>query len=192
VRFDTDFADSNSVYDNSGYGYAKGLDVFWRDNSGNIKNLEYWISYSYIDTKRNYKNYPVQVTPSFVSDHTLSVVTKYWINDLRSQIGLTESFSSGRPYNNPNETDFMAEKTKSYNNLSLSWAYLLSQQKILYFSISNVLGNNNIFGYDYVDHPDTNGVFKSQAITPTADRFFFVGFFWTISKDKKSNQLDNL
>ncbi len=39
---------------------------------------------------------------------------------------------------------------------------------------------------------DSNGNFRRQAITPTADRFFFVGFFWTISDDKKSNNLDNL
>jgi len=37
-----------------------------------------------------------------------------------------------------------------------------------------------------------NGNFDRQAILPNADIFFFIGFFWTISDDKKSNQLDNL
>lgn len=154
--------------------------------------MEYWISYSFIDTERDYRNFEKQATPSFVSKHSLSIVTKYWINDWKSQIGLTHSFNSGRPYDNPNQPQFMASKTKSYNNLSLSWAYLLSQQKILYLSVSNVLGTQNIFGYEYANNPDANGVFKSRPITPTADRFVFVGFFWTISKDKKTNQLDNL
>ena len=131
-------------------------------------------------------------TPSFIANNTLSIVTKYWISDLRSQVGVTNSFSSGRPFNNPNQELFMASKTKSYNNLSLSWAYLLSPQKILYFSVSNVLGTKNVFGYDYASTADSSGNFRSQAITPTADRFFFVGFFWTISNDKKSNNLDNL
>ena len=191
VKFDTQMAAYNSVYDNSGSGYAKGLDLFWRDGKS-IKNLEYWVSYSYIDTERNYKNFSSQVTPSFVADHSLSLVTKYWINDWKSQIGFTNSYSSGRPYNNPNETKFMNGKTKSYNSLSFNWAYLLSQQKILYFSVSNVLGTQNVFGYEYANKPNDAGVFNRKEIIPTADRFFFVGFFWTISNDKKDNQLRNL
>lgn len=176
---------------NSGRGYAKGLDVFWRDNT-TIKFLEYWFSYSFIDSEREYRDFPRQATPSFVSKHTMSLVTKYWINELKSQVGFTNTFSSGRPYDNPNQGYFMGGKTKAYNNLSFSWAYLLSQQKILYFSVSNVLGTQNVFGYQYADNPDASGIYRRQAITPTADRFFFIGFFWTISQDKKSNQLDNL
>ncbi|WP_367752040.1 TonB-dependent receptor [Flavobacterium sp. WC2430] len=191
VKYDTQDIAYNSVFNNTGSAYAKGLDLFWRDGK-TIKNLEYWISYSYIDTKRDYKNFPVAATPSFVADHSLSIVTKYWISDWRSQIGFTNSFSSGRPYNNPNETQFMNGKTKSYNSLSFNWAYLISAQKILYFSVSNVLGTQNVFGYDYAKDPNAAGYYNRKTITPTADRFFFVGFFWTISKDKKDNQLKNL
>ncbi|WP_426064033.1 TonB-dependent receptor [Flavobacterium sp. DSP2-3-1] len=191
VKFDTQMAAYNSIYNNTGSGYAKGLDLFWRDGKS-IKNLEYWVSYSYIDTERDYKNFSSQVTPSFVADHSLSIVTKYWINDWKSQIGFTNSYSSGRPYNNPNETKFMNGKTKSYNTLSFNWAYLLSQQKILYFSVSNVLGSQNVFGYEYANNPDNAGFYNRKAIIPVADRFFFVGFFWTISNDKKDNQLRNL
>ena len=191
VKYDTPDIRYNSIFDNSGSAYAKGIDLFWRDGK-TIKNLEYWISYSYIDTKRDYKNFPLAVTPNFVADHNLSIVTKYWISDWRSQIGFTNSFSSGRPYNNPNETQFMNGKTKAYNSLSFNWAYLLSAQKILYFSVSNVLGTQNVFGYDYAKNPDVAGFYNRKTITPTADRFFFVGFFWTISQDKKDNQLKNL
>jgi hypothetical protein len=191
VKYDTPAIAYNSVFNNTGSGYAKGLDIFWRDGK-TIKNLEYWLSYSYIDTKRDYKNFPTAATPSFVADHSLSLVTKYFISDWRSQIGFTNSFSSGRPYNNPNETVFMNGKTKAYNNLSFNWAYLISQQKILYFSVSNVLGTQNVFGYDYARNPDNTGFYNRKEIIPTADRFFFVGFFWTISNDKKDNQLKNL
>jgi len=191
VKYDTNSPVSNSNFNNSGTGYAKGLELFWRDNK-NIKNLEYWISYSYIDTQRDYQNFPKQATPSFVADHTLSLVSKYWIQDWRSQIGTTYTFSSGRPFNNPNKTDFMDGKTKTYNNLSVNWAYLISPQKILFFSVTNVAGIKNVYGYNYANTPNSSGVYKSKAIVPTADRFFFVGFFWTISKDKKTNQLENL
>jgi hypothetical protein len=191
VKYGTQAIAYNSVFNNKGSAYAKGLDIFWRDGK-TIKNLEYWLSYSYIDTKRDYRNFPTAVTPNFVANHSLSLVTKYFITNWRSQVGFTNSFSSGRPYNNPNETQFMNGKTKAYNNLSFNWAYLISQQKILYFSVSNVLGTQNVYGYDYAKNPDINGVYNRKAITPTADRFFFVGFFWTISKDKKDNQLKNL
>lgn len=191
VKYNTATPQYNSVYTNGGSGFAKGIDLFWRDNK-TVKGVDYWISYSYIDSERDYKNYAYGVTPSYIAKHNFSVVGKYWINSLRSQLGVTYSYNSGRPYNDPNQQEFMAGKTKSYNNLSLSWAYLLSQQKILYFSVSNVLGSDNIFGYNYANNPDANGVYPRQAITQPASRFFFVGFFWTISSDKKANQLDNL
>jgi hypothetical protein len=105
---------------------------------------------------------------------------------------VTNSFATGRPYNNPNEMTFMNGKTTSYNSLSLSWAYLMSPQKILYLSVSNVMGKDNVFGYQYANSPDVGGQFQRQAIGQAADRFFFIGFFWTISQDKKSNQLENL
>lgn len=191
VKYDTQTSQFGADFENTGTGYARGLDVFWRDNK-TIKNVEYWVSYSYIDTQRDYKNYPAEVTPSFVANHSLSVVSKWWINKWKSQLSITNSFSSGRPFNNPNESEFMNGRTKGYNNLSLGWAYLMSQQKILYFSVSNVLGTANVFGYEYANSPDTNGNFARRTIRPTADQFFFVGFFWTISENKKDNQLDNL
>jgi outer membrane cobalamin receptor len=189
VKFSGTGADTE--FNNTGSGYAQGIDLFWRDGKS-VKNLEYWISYSYIDTQRDYRDFPEMATPGFVASHSLSVVTKYWINEWRSQVGFTNSFSSRRPYTNPNEGGFLADKTRTYNSLSFNWAYLLSAQKILYFSVSNVLGYENVFGYEYADTRGTDGKYDRMAITPTADRFFFVGFFWTISDDKKSNQLYNL
>lgn len=191
VKYNGVTAAYDSEYNNSGDGFAKGVDLFWRDNK-TIKNLEYWISYSYIDSKRDYKNYEYSVTPSYIAKHNASIVGKYWINNLRSQLGVTYTFNSGRPYDNPNEIAFMNGKTKTYNNLSLSWAYLISQQKILYFSVSNVTGSDNVFGYTYANNPGADGMYPRMAITQPADRFFFVGLFWTISDDKTKNQLDNL
>ncbi len=191
VKYDSELAQFDSNFSNLGSGYAKGLDIFWRDNK-NIKNLDYWVSYSYLDTERDYLNFREKASPNFAAKHNLSVITKYWVEDWRSQLGLSYSFASGRPYDNPNTTGFLSEKTKSYNNISLNWAYLLSPQKILYFSVSNLAGFNNVSGYQYANSPNMDGIFERRAIQPTADTFFFVGFFWTISQDKSSNQLDNL
>jgi hypothetical protein len=191
VKYNGVTAAYDSQYNNSGYGYAQGVDLFWRDNK-TVKNVEYWVSYSYIDSKRDYKNYEYSVTPNYIAKHNFSIVTKYWINSLRSQLGVTHTFNSGRPYDNPNMTAFMSEQTKCYNSLSISWAWLMSPQKILYFSVSNVTGSDNVFGYTYANNPATDGQYARQAVTQPADRFFFVGFFWTISADKSKNQLDNL
>jgi len=191
VKYDSELPQFNSQFSNLGSGYATGLDLFWRDNKS-ISNLDYWISYSYLDTERDFQNFRERATPNFAPKHNFSLVTKYWIDDLRSQVGLSYNFGSGRPYDNPNTPDFMAERTKAFNNLSINWAYLIDQQKILYFSVNNVLGFNNVSNYQYANVPNADGFFDRRAITPPADSFFFVGFFWTISDDKKSNQLDNL
>jgi len=191
IKYDTEIPESISNYSNNGNGYASGLDLFWRDNTS-IKSFEYWLSYSYLNTQRDYKNFPESATPNFAAKHHLSLVGKYWINNWKSLISTTYNFASGRPYHNPNTDSFLQGKTKAYNSLNLSWAYLISQQKILYFSASNVLGIDNIFNYQYASSPNINGRFNRRSIRPAADRFFTVGFFWTISENKKDNQLDNL
>lgn len=191
TKYNTQFAQFDSEYNNLGSGYASGLDIFWRDNKS-IKNLDYWLSYSYLNTERDYRNFSEKATPNFAPEHNLSLVTKYFIEDWKSQVGISYTHASGRPYDNPNTPDFLAEKTKGYNSVSANWAYLISPQKILYCSVSNVAGFSNINGYQYADTRNANGQFDRRAIRPTADTFFFVGFFWTISADKSDNQLDNL
>lgn len=191
VKFDGQFASPTSNFNNNGDGFAKGIDVFWRDNK-NIKNLDYWFSYSYLDTERDHRNYPTKATPNFASSHNTSLVGKYWVDSWKTQLGVSYRFATGRTYTNPNRTGFLNEKTKNYNSLSLNAAYLISQQKILYFSVNNVLGTENVFGYNYSNRPNINGTFERQALRPSADQFFFIGFFWSISDDNKSNQLDNL
>jgi len=191
VKYNTKMPRIDSNFNNSGNGYASGLDIFWRDNQ-NIKNLDYWISYGYLDTQRDYRDFKERARPNFAPKHNLSVVTKYWIDKWRSQVGLSYTYASGRPYDNPNTPEFLAERAKPYNSLSFNWAYLIDQQKILYFSVNNVLGFDNVNNYQYANTPGKDGVFGRRAIRSAADSFFFVGFFWTISKDKKSNQLDSL
>lgn len=191
VKYNTEFTSFDTDYYSNGYGFSKGLDLFWRD-SKSIKNVDYWLSYSFLDTERNYKNYPKAAQPNFANTHNVSVVGKYWIDDWKSQIGMSYNFASGRSYTNPNMEGFLNQKTKSYNSLSLNWAYLITQQKILYVSVNNALGFKNVNGYQYADIPDMNGNFASRSLKPAADQFFFVGFFWTISEKGTDNQLDKL
>lgn len=191
VKYDTEFVNFDTNFNSDGNGFAKGIDFFWRD-SKSIKNFDYWLSYSFLDTKRDYKNYLSKAQPNFANTHNFSLVGKYWIDDLKSQVGLAYSYASGRTFTNPNKSGFLNDKTKSFNSLSVNWAYLISPQKIFYASVNNVLGFKNINGYQYANTPDINGNFNRRALRSATDQFFFIGFFWTISDDKKSNQLDNL
>jgi hypothetical protein len=176
---------------NGGDGYAKGIELFWRDNE-TLKGVDYWVSYSLLDTKRNYLAFPYQSTPAFASRHNFSVVGKYYVRALKSQIGATYSFTSGRPYNDPNQEIFNGSKTPSYQDLSVNWSYLPKPHIIVYLSCTNLPGYNNVFGYEYSDTPGTSGVYNGRAIRQPAPRFLFLGIFITLSREKSFNQLPTL
>ncbi|NDK56457.1 TonB-dependent receptor [Pontibacter fetidus] len=166
-------------YNNSGSGYAQGIDVFWRDRK-TFKYADYWISYSLLDTRRNYKDYPQQAVPTFASKHNLSIVYKHFIPKLQTQVGATYSFASGRPYHNPNHEGFNQNRTPTYNDLSLNISYLTSLRgnfTIIYVSATNLLGNNHVYSYRYAATPDEAGNYSSLAVEPPSRHFLFAGVF---------------
>ncbi len=180
-----------SDLNNLGSGYAKGIELFWRD-SETIKNVDYWISYSYLDTERDYLNFPTSAVPSFASEHNFSVVYKHFISKLKTQVGATYSYGSGRPYYNPNNTQFNSDRTPSFQDLSINFAYLPKPNVIIYFSCTNLLNHDNIFGYQYSSIPASDGVYANRATRQPANQFVFLGVFFTLSKNKSVNQLPNL
>lgn len=186
------FMDTNpNNVNNDGTGYAKGVELFWRDNKS-IRNADYWVSYSYLDTERDYLNFPSASTPAFASAHNFSFVYKHFVQSIKSQLGFTYSYTSGRPYNNPNEEKFNTSKTPYYSDLSFNMAYLPKPNLIVYFSCTNLLGRDNIFGYEYSSQQNDEGMYNSRAIRQAAPRFLFLGIFITLSKDKSVNQLPTL
>lgn len=189
LTYDTNRPQFDSNYTLDGDGYATGLDLFWRDEKS-VKNLDYWVSYSYLDTERKSRNFEERATPNFASTHNFSIVGKYWVEDWKSQIGATFNYTSGRTFTNPNQPGFLNDTTGSFQSLNFNWAYLIDQQKIIFLSVSNVLGRENIFNYQYSNTPNAMGNFDRRAIGQAADRFIFVGFFWTLGSN--DNQLDNL
>lgn len=169
----------NGLMDNSGYGYAGGAELFWRDKKA-IKNLDYWVSYSYIDTRRLYKNYIAEATPTYIADHNLSLVGKYWINKWHSQINLTYAYASGRPYYNPNTTDFLGDRTPDFHNLAVTFNYLTSIKKwftVVYAGVDNLTNHHNIFGYRY----SADGSMR-YAQRPAIYRSFFVGANFSLTE----------
>ncbi len=178
-------------YNNSGSGYAKGLDLFWRDKKS-IKSGDYWISYSYLDTKRDYRNFPEEAVPSFASKHNLSIVYKHWIGSIRSYPGVNFRYSSPRVYNDPNSAVFNGKKMLPYRSLDLSWSFLYRQNIIIYGAVTNAAGFKNEFGRSYSSNPDTSGNYQSEAIEPSSNRFFVLGCFITLTRKGNANQLDKI
>jgi len=158
--------------DNSGKGYAGGVDFFWRDKAS-IKNFDYWITYSYIDTKRLYGNFTSEATPDFISDHNVNILLKYFIETLYVSVSTSYTYGSGRPYYNPEDTKFMHSRTPSINNLSLSISYLVTLGRwfsVFYVSVDNIFGWKNVYGYRY----SYDGQ-QRYPVRPAIDRWIFFG-----------------
>jgi hypothetical protein len=158
--------------DNSGHGYAQGIDVFWRDRKS-ISNFDYWLSYSFVDTKRLFESFPAEATPTFITQHNLNLIAKYFIEAWNVSLAGTYSFSSGRPYFNPNNNEFLSDRAPHYENLSVSFSYLTHIKKaftVIYAGIDNVMNRKNIFGYRY----STDGT-QRYPVEPALYRSIFVG-----------------
>jgi hypothetical protein len=52
-----------------------------------------------------------------------------------------------------------------------------------------VFGNKQIFGYRFTEEK-INGVYNSEAITPAAKRFVFIGMYLSIGADRRKDILD--
>ena len=187
------------LYNNAGSGYAKGIELFWRDKK-TFKDFDYWISYSYLDTKRDFLNYPYEIRPDFAATNTASLVMKRFITKIKTGFNFTYSFATGRPY-----YDFLYDgtdnkfaigdqgTTKDYNSLGFSLNYVPSVGKtnarsfwVFVASVTNVLGANNVYGYNY----SLNGENKLP-ILPPAKRFYFIGVFLSWGVDRTQDAINN-
>jgi vitamin B12 transporter len=173
---------------NNGSGYAQGIDIFWRDKK-TFRNWDYWVSYSYLDTKRQYINYPEVAEPIFATPHTASLVVKRFIPSILVNLGATYTYATGRPYYNPNNPVFLGDRTPDYSKLGFTASYVRKFGKafsVFVIGVDNVLGTNNIYGYRY----STDGT-RSAPITATASRMYFIGIFMSFGIDRTQDVLNN-
>ncbi|HEY9340919.1 MAG TPA: TonB-dependent receptor [Hanamia sp.] len=183
---------------NNGFGDAKGIEFFWRDKK-TITNVDYWVSYSYLDTKRDFLNYPFALQPTFSAKHTTSLVVKKFVLPIRTQFNASYTFATGRPYynliyDNGNNYEIKEQgRTKDYNDLSLSVNYLPSIGKtnaksftVFVLSVTNVIGFNNVYSYNF----SANGKNK-VAVLPPAKRFLYLGCFISVGIDRTQDAIDN-
>lgn len=174
---------------NNGKGYAQGLELFYRDKK-TLKGVDYWVSYSWLDTKRQFQWYPSEVQPTFAANHVVSLVAKKYFSKIRTSVGMAYNYATGRPYYNPNPTvGFLTERTPAYNNLSINASYLTMVRKaftVFVIGVTNVLNQEQVFGYRY----SSDGTMRT-AISPAAKQFFFVGAFFSWGTDRRQEVLDN-
>jgi vitamin B12 transporter len=179
----------------NGNGYANGLELFYRDKK-TFKNIDYWVSYSYLDTKRNYLNFPTSLEPNFAAKHTASLVVKRFFSKMNTQLNANYNYATGRPYynlayNNASNKFLVRDqgRTIDYHSLSFSANYLTKIAKaftVVVFSVTNVLGSNQVYGYNY----SYNGLRKAE-INPAAPRFFFLGAFLSWGIDRTQDAINN-
>ncbi len=184
---------------NNGSGFAKGIEFFWRDKKS-LKNVDYWVSYSFLDTERDYLNFPFAMAPAFAAKHTASLVVKKFSLPLKTGFNASYTFATGRPWYQL-QYDQAADKYKladagrtiSYNNLGFSVNYLpnLGKQNkkafiVWVLSVSNVLGQKQVFNYSY--GTVTN---NKQAIGPTSKRFAFIACFMSFGVDRTEDAINN-
>ncbi|MDY0929815.1 TonB-dependent receptor [Chryseobacterium sp. CFBP8996] len=186
-----------TAFNNNGNGFAKGLEVFWRDKK-TFENIDYWISYSFLDSKRNFLNYPVSLKPNFAAEHTLSVVAKRFIPEWKTGVNLSYTYAKGRPYYDivtQDDKNIIRNegRLKDYNALNLSFNYLPNIGKkdskaftIFVLSISNVLGIKNVYGYNFSQNGN-----QSSAVVPPVNTFVFVGMFISFGVDKTQDAINN-
>jgi hypothetical protein len=182
---------------NQGFGEAKGFEFFWRDKK-TIKTLDYWISYSYLDTKRDFLTYPFAITPNFAARHTSSLVVKKFVQSLKMNFNGTYNYASGRPYYNIGY-DGVSYKFNDrglipdYHNVSFAINYLPFIGKknpksygVYVLSVSNIFNFKQTYGYQY----SYNGL-RKEAIVPTSRMFVFLGFFTSFGVDRSDEVIDN-
>jgi hypothetical protein len=182
------FVKTFPTMDNSGDGYAKGFDVFWRDKK-TFRNVDYWISYTYLDTKRNWRDYPAAVMPTFASTHNASVVFKKFFPKIMTSVGMSYNYSSGRPYYNPNNPAFLGDKTYDYHSINVNASYLTNifgAFTVIVVSVTNIAGFDQVYGYRY----SYDGA-RREAVIPPAKRSFFIGMFMSFGTDRTKDVLNN-
>jgi outer membrane receptor for ferrienterochelin and colicin len=176
----------NGIYStnigNDGNGYARGVDVFWKKNIG---MLEYWLSYSYIDTKRKYLTFTERLNPGNIAEHSFKFETKYWVSPIKSMLAASNILETGKNSVFYVNGDIIKKKTPYYNNLKLSISYLPVQNVIVHFYVQNVLGRKNVYGYSGSAYSD-----KYVAVTNPSTRSYYIGFFYTFSAFGNKNQLN--
>ena len=190
-----DLVTKEPAVSNDGAGYARGVELFFRDKK-TIKNFDYWITYTYLDTKRKYLYYPYELQPDYATPHTASIAVKRFFPNINFSANMLYVLATGRPYYNiqpgvNGKSEILNQGTTNmYNQMNLSFAYLFTMFKNwknkdfsgIGFGMNNVFGTRQIFGYNY----SYNGLYK-MPVTQPASRSYYIGLFMSFGIDRRDD-----
>lgn len=188
---------TEAAVSSAGFGDAKGVEFFWRDRRS-IRNFDYWVSYSFLDTKRDFLNFPYAITPNFAAKHTASVVAKKFVQKLKTNFNFSYNYSSGRPYYNIRYDGSAYTFTDrgqipDYHNVSFALNYLpkIGKQNAKSFAVyvlqvSNIFNIRQIYGYQY----SLSGQ-RKETIVPTSRMFVYLGAFISFGVDRTEEVINN-
>lgn len=174
-------------YDNSGYGFASGIDIIYK---GTLPlNISGWVSYGYINTKRLWMDYDSYTSSTYDITHNFTLVAKYNLSE-HFQLGLTAKYATGRPhtpvassilrsdYNiyEPVYSPTNSSRFPDYKRVDLRLTYFgqvfEKYSLIVFVEGINILDFTNIFGYSY--SPDYSD--KKEIKSYFGRRMIVVGF----------------
>lgn len=178
-------------YDNSGNGFANGVDVILK---GNLPlNINGWISYGYINTKRLWMDFDKLTGSSFDITHNLTLVLKYSLSD-SWQIGVNAKYATGRLYTpiassqyrddlkiyEPVYAPTNSNRYPDYKRVDIRLTYFNqlfgNVPFVAYMEGLNIMNFQNIFGYTY--SPDYSERKEIQSYFGT--RMLVFGFMVTL------------
>ncbi len=163
--------DSLTWYRAAGTGRARGLDAFVQ---GTWRQLNGWVSYGWLDSRRRQLDDPTEVPASGAVRHSLTIVGQYHIN-LRWESGLRWTRTSGQPFTpvvgrtfdtglgawHPVYGPHGSALLPAYDRLDLRLMRLFtvphaaglpaSGTCVTYLEAMNLLGTPNVLEYTYSD-----------------------------------------
>lgn len=140
--------DEANHYSNEGEGFARGVDFFIKKDAGFLTG---WATYSFLQAKRKEKLYHQIVPTDFDITHQFKLAAKMSFLQIWS-LSSTYRYSTGRPYHLGRDR-WNEARGPAYQTLDLSlsriYSFFRDNFTVVYLSLSNVLGRENIVRYTY-------------------------------------------
>jgi hypothetical protein len=153
-------------YISSGFGKARGVDFFVKKS---FEKIEGRIAYSYLDSERDWKDYPGLFSPDFDITNNISAILNFTPVTF-FQLGAKFMYATGKPFT-PVGENFRSDRLPPYWTLDVSASYLYSffdnNLTVFYFSVNNVTNRDNILGYHNGD--------RDEPIESSYGRLYYFG-----------------
>ncbi|MGH1364067.1 MAG: TonB-dependent receptor [Calditrichia bacterium] len=166
--------ESGAQLTSNGNGYSRGVDLFLKRNHARYSG---WISYSYLQSRREWLDAPTLSPTRFDITNQLTIVGKAALS-LRWNVAFSYRFATGRPFTS-SATTYHDSRVAAYHKGDLSINYLRSffpgNLTVFYAAVANVFNRNNIFDYSY--SPDYS---QRVAVTSTMRRNVYFGMSFSL------------